>query len=46
MAGKTFTLYGDDFDTDDGTCVRDYVHVYDVAGAVPMQLSAQLENCM
>tara|TARA_B100000035_G_scaffold210110_1_gene179833 strand:- start:3776 stop:4720 length:945 start_codon:yes stop_codon:yes gene_type:complete len=34
MAGKTFTLYGDDFDTDDGTCVRDYVHVYDVAGAV------------
>ena len=36
MAGKTFTVYGDDFDTD-GTCVRDYVHVYDVAGAVLMQ---------
>lgn len=34
IEGKTFTLYGDDFDTDDGTCVRDYVHVYDVAGAV------------
>lgn len=34
MAGETFTVYGDDFDTDDGTCVRDYVHVYDVAGAV------------
>ncbi len=34
MAGETFTLYGNDFDTPDGTCVRDYVHVYDVAGAV------------
>ena len=34
IAGKTFTVYGDDFDTPDGTCVRDYVHVYDVAGAV------------
>ena len=34
IAGETFTVYGDDFDTEDGTCVRDYVHVYDVAGAV------------
>lgn len=34
LANKTFTLYGDDFNTKDGTCVRDYVHVYDVAGAV------------
>ena len=34
MAGKTFTLNGNDFNTPDGTCVRDYIHVYDVAGAV------------
>lgn len=34
MAGKKFTLFGNDFNTPDGTCVRDYVHVYDVAGAV------------
>jgi UDP-glucose 4-epimerase len=26
-------IYGDDYDTPDGTCVRDYVHVCDVADA-------------
>ena len=30
---NSFELYGDDFDTPDGTCVRDYVHVSDVAVA-------------
>jgi UDP-glucose 4-epimerase len=30
---NTFKLYGNDFDTEDGTCVRDYVHVSDVADA-------------
>jgi UDP-glucose 4-epimerase len=28
-----FKLYGDDFPTPDGTCVRDYVHVLDIARA-------------
>ena len=28
-----FSIYGDDYPTDDGTCVRDYVHVDDVAQA-------------
>jgi UDP-glucose 4-epimerase len=28
-----FTIYGDDYDTPDGTCVRDYVHVRDIAQA-------------
>lgn len=28
-----FTLYGSDYDTEDGTCVRDYVHVWDIAQA-------------
>lgn len=31
--GKTFTLNGDDFNTPDGTCIRDYVHVDDLAQA-------------
>jgi UDP-glucose 4-epimerase len=28
-----FTIFGDDYDTPDGTCVRDYVHVRDIARA-------------
>jgi UDP-glucose 4-epimerase len=30
---ESFTLYGDDYDTPDGTCLRDYVHVLDIAQA-------------
>lgn len=28
-----FCIYGDDFDTKDGTCVRDYIHVDDLSDA-------------
>lgn len=28
-----FELYGDDYDTPDGTCIRDYIHVVDLAQA-------------
>lgn len=31
ILGRTFNLYGEDYDTEDGTCVRDYVHVWDIA---------------
>ncbi|MBQ7674245.1 MAG: UDP-glucose 4-epimerase GalE [Alphaproteobacteria bacterium] len=31
--GKIFQLFGDDFETRDGTCVRDYVNVEDLANA-------------
>ena len=30
---KVFNIYGDEYDTPDGTCVRDYVHVLDIANA-------------
>jgi len=32
-AGTTLRLFGDDYPTPDGTCVRDYVHVLDLAAA-------------
>ena len=30
---KNFTIHGDDYDTKDGTCIRDYIHVMDLAEA-------------
>jgi len=31
--GEPLTVYGDDYDTPDGTCVRDFIHVTDLADA-------------
>lgn len=33
LTDETFSLYGNDYPTVDGTCVRDYVHVADLASA-------------
>lgn len=33
MKGSQFVLYGEDYDTKDGTCVRDYIHVLDLVDA-------------
>jgi len=33
LGGKPLDVYGDDYPTADGTCVRDYVHVTDLADA-------------
>lgn len=29
----SISIYGDDYDTPDGTCIRDYIHVFDLADA-------------
>ena len=31
--GKPVRIYGDDYDTPDGSCVRDYIHVSDIVDA-------------
>jgi UDP-glucose-4-epimerase GalE len=36
----SFAIYGDDYDTPDGTCLRDYVHVEDLAAAHLLALNA------
>jgi UDP-glucose 4-epimerase len=43
-AGETkgFTIFGDDYSTADGTCVRDYIHVTDLADAHVKAVSALL----
>ena len=33
MSGNPVTVFGDDYATPDGTCVRDYIHVNDLAQA-------------
>jgi UDP-glucose 4-epimerase len=33
VSGKPMTIFGDDYDTPDGTCIRDYIHVADLAEA-------------
>lgn len=40
----TFTILGDDFDTRDGSCVRDFIHVEDLADAHKRALSYLLEG--
>ncbi|MEG3639976.1 UDP-glucose 4-epimerase GalE [Magnetococcus sp. PR-3] len=42
--GGTFTIFGDDYDTQDGTCVRDYIHVSDLAQAHLLALQYLLQG--
>jgi UDP-glucose 4-epimerase len=38
--GRTMTLFGEDYPTPDGTCVRDYIHVEDLARAHLLAIEA------
>jgi UDP-glucose 4-epimerase len=37
---KELIIFGDDYDTPDGTCIRDYIHVVDLAAAHVLALDA------
>lgn len=39
MNKLVITIYGNDFNTPDGTCVRDYIHVMDIANAHKMAIN-------
>jgi UDP-glucose 4-epimerase len=39
-----FTIFGDDYPTGDGTCVRDYIHVTDLADAHVRAVRALLDG--
>ena len=41
---KELMVYGDDYPTVDGTCIRDYIHVVDLAKAHVVALERLLEN--
>nr|WP_298994549.1 UDP-glucose 4-epimerase GalE [uncultured Allomuricauda sp.] len=41
---EQLSVFGDDYPTEDGTCIRDYIHVVDVAKAHVVALQRLLEN--
>lgn len=44
LNGKEFFLYGQDYATSDGTCVRDYIHVLDLVNAHMLAISKLKEE--
>jgi UDP-glucose 4-epimerase len=40
----TMQVYGDDYDTRDGSCIRDYIHVCDIARAHTLALQYSIKN--
>jgi UDP-glucose 4-epimerase len=41
---KELTIFGDDYDTPDGTCLRDYIHVCDLAEGHVLTIKKLLTN--
>jgi UDP-glucose-4-epimerase GalE len=44
IGGPGLTVFGDDYPTPDGTCLRDYIHVSDLADAHVLALQAIVET--
>tara|TARA_Y100001949_G_C15987316_1_gene331226 strand:- start:15 stop:953 length:939 start_codon:yes stop_codon:yes gene_type:complete len=43
--GPPLAIFGDDYETPDGTCLRDYIHVTDLASAHVLALRSLEEGC-
>ena len=44
LKGTDFILYGEDYDTPDKTCVRDYIHILDLAEAHILALNKLIKD--
>ena len=44
LAGKPFIIFGNDYPTRDGTCVRDYIHIIDLCDAHLLALDALMNG--
>lgn len=42
---ETLHVFGNDYDTPDGTCIRDYIHVEDLAAAHVLAIKKLLDGC-
>jgi UDP-glucose 4-epimerase len=45
LENRTPEIYGNDYNTNDGTCIRDYVHVVDLAKAHLVSLESLEKKC-
>ena len=43
---KEMTVFGNDYDTKDGSCVRDYIHVMDIAHAHTLAVQKSLSDAL
>lgn len=41
---REFTIFGNDYDTPDGTCIRDYIHVDEVCEAIRIAIEEPANN--
>ncbi len=44
LGGEEFTIFGNDYKTPDGTCIRDYIHVLDLAKSHTLALRALVDG--
>ncbi len=44
ISGKPFKVFGNDYDTRDGSCIRDFIHVLDIAKAHILGLEWIMKN--
>ncbi len=44
VQGVSFNLFGNDYETKDGTCVRDYIHVLDLVNAHMMAIDKLMDS--